>query len=57
METKPQYTQPIEEPMIMSYRESYAWQLGYDTGWKQAKQEFVKYLKDEYKEQFKGEKQ
>ena len=47
METKPQYTQPIEEPMIMSYRESYAWQLGYDTGWKQAKQEFVKYLKDE----------
>jgi hypothetical protein len=38
METKPQYTEPIEEPMLMSYRESYAWQLGYNEGWKQAKE-------------------
>ena len=28
----------IEKPMKMNYRESYAWQLGYDMGWKQAKE-------------------
>lgn len=26
----------IEIPMNMNYREAYAWQLGYDMGWKQA---------------------
>lgn len=30
--------QKIEQPMRMNYRESYAWQLGYNEGWKQAKQ-------------------
>lgn len=29
----------IEKPMNMNYRESYAWQLGYAEGWKQAKEE------------------
>jgi hypothetical protein len=30
-------TTPIEQPMNMNYRESYAWQLGYNEGWKQEK--------------------
>ena len=32
-------TQEIEQPMQMNYRESYAWQLGYEMGWKQAKED------------------
>ena len=38
-------TQTIETPMNMSYRESYAWQLGYDIGWKQCKADLYERLK------------
>ena len=35
----------IEEPMNMNYRESIAWQKGYDMGWKQCKKHYG--VKDE----------
>ena len=52
-------TQTIEQPMKMNYRESYAWQLGYAEGWKQAQAEIAElkakrqYWEDKAKEKSK----
>lgn len=37
----------IEKPMNMNYRESYAWQLGYNEGWKQCKESLDQDKKDD----------
>jgi hypothetical protein len=38
-------TETIENPMGMAYREAFAWQLGYEQGWKQCKADLVLRLK------------
>lgn len=35
----------VEVPMKMNHRESVAWQRGYDTAWKQAKEHYEKEVK------------